>query len=256
MLLTRLDFFVWQAYRSAEREQEQKYTMRNSWTYIRDEIKRRVLKRELLPGTKLPNDHDLAIEFGCARNTVQRAMQDLVQSGTVKRRRKGGTTIALHPITRTTFDIPITRLEVEALGQDYSYFLVFRKIEQTPMHVASSFGLHAQAKMLHVTALHIANKKPYIYEDRWIDHNTTPEILDVDLSLQSANEWLILNRPYSDCEVRFLAMKAKQREADLLETDVNEALFVMERTTWIDKAPITMVRAIAGPGYQLTTRAK
>ena len=230
--------------------------MSSNWIEIRDEIKRRVLERELLPGAKLPNDSDLAQEFGCARTTVQRAMQDLVQSGTVDRRRKGGTTISDHPVTRTTFDIPITRLEIEAQGKEYGYYLVSREIELSPPHVASSFGLSQPVEMLHVAALHMADRKPYIYEDRWIAHSTTPEILEVDLSLQSANEWLIRNRPYSDCEVRFLAKKATPQEAELLATDPDEALFVMERTTWINNAPITMVRAIGSPGYQISTRAR
>lgn len=229
--------------------------MANNWIEIRDEIKRRVLTRELLPGAKLPNDNDLAIEFGCSRTTVQRAMQDLAQSGTVNRRRKGGTTITLHPITRTTFDIPITRLEIEAAGKEYGYFLVSREILMSPPHVASAFGLAKPTEMLRVTALHMAGKRPYIYEDRWIVHTTTPEILDVDLSRESANEWLIRNRPYSDCEVRFFAKKATSHEADILASDVDAALFVMERTTWIDASPITMVRAIAAPGYQLVAKA-
>ncbi len=229
--------------------------MSNSWSEIRDEIKRRVLERELLPGAKLPNDQELAEEFGCARTTVQRAMQDLVHSGTVNRRRKGGTTVTLHPITRTTFDIPITRLEIQTAGKEYGYFLVSREIRVSPTHVASSFGLAKPMEMLHVVALHLADKKPYIYEDRWIVHSTTPEILDIDLSRESANEWLIRNRPYSDCEVRFLAKNATHHEAELLSADPGDAVFVMERTTWINKAPITMVRAIAAPGYQLVTKA-
>ena len=229
--------------------------MSSNWVEIRDEIKRRVLTRELLPGAKLPNDNDLAEEFGCARTTVQRAMQDLAQSGTVERRRKGGTAVTLHPITRTTFDIPITRLEIEAAGKEYGYYLVSREIQMSPPHVASSFGLSEPVEMLHVVALHLAEKKPYIYEDRWVAHSTTPEILDVDLSRESANEWLIRNRPYSDCQVRFMAKKASATEAEILATDVDEALFVMERTTWINEAPITMVRAIGSPGYQLSTRA-
>ncbi|SDX97543.1 transcriptional regulator, GntR family [Ruegeria halocynthiae] len=229
--------------------------MSSNWVDIRDEIRRRVLERELLPGAKLPNDQELAEEFKCSRTTVQRAMLDLAQSGTVDRRRKGGTTITLHPITRTTFDIPITRLEIEAAGNDYSYFLVSREILVSPPRVASSFGLAEPTEMLRVTALHMANKQPYIFEDRWIAHETTPEILDVDLSRESANEWLIRNRPYSDCEVRFLAKRATRQEAELLASDVDEALFVMERTTWINGAPITMVRAIAKPGYQLVAKA-
>ena len=228
----------------------------SSWQKVRDEILRRVRDRELLPGEKLPSDQDLATEFGYARTTVQRAMRDLMQSGTVVRRRKGGTRIAQHPITRTTFDIPITRLEVEALGKVHGYFLVSRQMAKVTRQVASSFGLSERPEMLRVCALHLANKKPYIYEDRWISHETTPQILDVDLSQTSANEWLVLNRPYSHCDVRFFAIKAGRKEAELLETDVGEALFVMERTTWINDAPITSVRAIATPGYQLTASAK
>ncbi|WP_350335199.1 GntR family transcriptional regulator [Coralliovum pocilloporae] len=230
--------------------------MNSNWIAIRDEIKRRVLDRELLPGAKLPNDQELAEEFQCSRTTVQRAMLDLAQSGTVDRRRKGGTTVTLHPITRTTFDIPITRLEIEAAGKDYSYFLVSRDIRVSPPRIASAFGLAEPTEMLHVQALHMADKQPYIFEDRWIVHATTPEVLDVDLSRESANEWLIRNRPYSDCEVRFLAKRATRQEAELLASDVEEALFVIERTTWINDAPITMVRAIAKPGYQLVARAR
>lgn len=227
----------------------------SNWIEIRDEIKRRVLERELLPGAKIPTDQELAKEFGCARTTVQRAMQDLASSGTVLRRRKGGTTVTLHPITRTTFDIPITRIEIETAGKDYGYSLVSRGFELSPANVTSSFGLTQPVELLHVTALHLADASPYIYEDRWIDHSTTPEILDVDLSQESANEWLIRNRPYSDCEVRFLAKNATCDEARILATDINDALFVMERTTWINDRPITMVQAIGSPSYQISTRA-
>jgi len=227
----------------------------SNWIEIRDEIKRRVLERELLPGAKIPNDHDLATEFGCARTTVQRAMQDLAASGTVHRRRKGGTTVTLHPTTRTTFDIPITRIEVEAAGKVHGYALLSRGFEVSPPHVIASFGLAQPVELLRVTALHLADDKPYIYEDRWIDPGTTPEILEVDLQSESANEWLIRNRPYSDCQVRFLAKKASPEEARILATVPDEALFVMERTTWINDAPITMVQAVGSPGYQISTKA-
>lgn len=227
-----------------------------NWIEIRDEIKRRVLDRELLPGAKIPNDQELAIEFGCARTTVQRAMQDLAASGTVHRRRKGGTTVTLHPTTRTTFDIPITRIEIEAAGKVYGYSLISCEFEASPPHVMAAFGLAEPRELMRVTALHLADNRPYIYEDRWIDHTTTPEILNVDLNSESANEWLVRNRPYSDCQIRFLAKKATPDEARILATETNEALFVMERTTWIKDAPITMVQAIGSPGYQISTKAR
>jgi GntR family histidine utilization transcriptional repressor len=62
-------------------------------------------------------DEDIALELGCARTTVQRAMQDLSMAGLVERKRKGGTHVRTDPVTRATFDIPITRREVEQRAQ-------------------------------------------------------------------------------------------------------------------------------------------
>ncbi|MEM9975081.1 MAG: UTRA domain-containing protein, partial [Pseudomonadota bacterium] len=88
----------------------------------------------------------------------------------------------------------------------------------------------------------------------WICLETSPEIRSVDLGRQSANEWLVLNKPYTRVDLRLSAVSADPAMADGLDTAVGTALFVIERTTWIDAAPITTVRSITAPGYQLITR--
>ena len=50
------------------------------------------------------------------------------------------------------------------------------------------------------------------------------------------------------------AQNAGAYYARLLDTRPEEALFVMERTTWIGAAPITTVKAVTSPGYQLFTQ--
>ena len=80
---------------------------------MRNEIRMRILNRTFAPGDKLPRDEDIAVELGCARATVHRAMQDLAQIGLVERKRKGGTYGGSDPVTRATFNIPITRREVQ-----------------------------------------------------------------------------------------------------------------------------------------------
>ena len=86
------------------------------------------------------------------------------------------------PVTRATFDIPITRLEVEQRGSKYGYQLISRATATTPTSVMRRFGIPHPDRMLHVKALHLADDQPYILEDRWIDTDTTPEILNVDLT--------------------------------------------------------------------------
>lgn len=230
-------------------------TNRLSWKDVRDEIHDFILSGRYNPGDRLPRDADIADELNCARSTVQRAMQDLSDSGLVERRRKGGTRVRSEPVTRATLDIPITRREVEQKGGRYGHQLIQCQKTEAPHSVLGAFEMTTPRPMFRVEALHLSDGQPYILEDRWISLDTVPEILDVDLTTQSANEWLVLNKPYTRCDLRFYAVSADDKMADLLQTDPGAALFVIERTTWIDSAPITTVKAIAKPGYQLLTRS-
>ena len=230
-------------------------TNRLSWKDVRDEIYEAILSGRYGPGDKLPRDADIANDLNCARSTVQRAMQDLFNNGLVERRRKGGTKVRLEPVTRATLDIPITRREIERKGSRYGHQLIQRTQTDAPRGVMATFELTKAHPMLRVEALHLSDGRPYIFEDRWISLDTVPEIARVDLTTQSANEWLVLNRPYNRCDLRFYAISANRKTADLLQIESGAALFVMERTTWIDNAPITTVQAITRPGYQLLTRS-
>lgn len=228
---------------------------RQSWKDIRDRIRDQILDRTYAPGDKLPRDADIAEQFGCARTTVQRAMQDLSDTGLIERKRKGGTHVRADPVTRATLDIPITRLEVEESGAVYGYQLIDRQVLPTPREITAKFEQVNSKSMLRVQALHLADHKPHIFEDRWVSTETAPEILDVDLTRESANEWLVRNKPYTRFDLRIYAISANEETARMLATDPGSALLVIERTTWIGSEPITSVRSITIPGYQLLTKS-
>lgn len=228
---------------------------RMSWQTVRGKIHTAILSGRYRPGDRLPRDIDIAADLNCARSTVQRAMQDLADSGLVERRRKGGTHVRPDPVTRATLDIPVTRREVEQKGGRYGHQLIQRREAIPPRNVQAALEIADAHPMLHVKALHLSDGRPYIFEDRWIILETSPEARDVDFAAQSANEWLVLNKPYNRCDVRFYAACADRETAELLETHEGSALLVLERTTWINDAPITTVKATTAPGYQLATRS-
>lgn len=180
-------------------------------------------------------------------------MSELSKRGTIERRRKGGTHVLSHPVTRAIIDIPIIRKEIEADGKTYGYQLISRTLTECPAEIAAKLNLAKPRTMLHVEALHLADQHPYAFEDRWISVDTVPEILNVDLTRQNANEWLVQNRPYSRCDLLFHAQNARATDADLLSTDLNAALLVIERTTWIGTDPITAVKVVTSPGYKVAS---
>ena len=228
---------------------------RLSWTDVRDAIRARILSRAYGLGQRLPRDEDIAQELGCTRTTVHRAMQDLAAAGLIERRRKGGTHVKADPITRATIDIPVTRAEVEALGRAYSHRLISQKRAPAPKEIQASFGITQPREMLHIRALHLADSAPFMLEDRWVDLRTCAEILDVDLTQISANEWLVRHKPYTRVAMRFFAVNADAALAVELSCQQGDALLAIERTTWLADAPITSVQALAAKGYVLSSKS-
>jgi GntR family histidine utilization transcriptional repressor len=225
-----------------------------NWQAVQDEVLRRIHAREWKPGELIPNEADLAQEFGCARATVNRALRTIADTGLLDRRRKAGTRVAIHPVRKATLDIAVIRLEVENLGQSHGYALLSRHRKVPPPDIRARMQLRAKSEALHVVALHLADGKPYVVEDRWINIGSSPAILQVDLEQQSANEWLVMHAPFTSGDIAFTAKSATHKDADILQTQIGEALFVIERSTWDNETAITWVRLTFAPGYRIRTR--
>ncbi len=224
-----------------------------TWQTVQDEVLRRIQAREWQPGQFIPGEAALAQEFSCARATVNRALQNLAESGILDRKRKAGTQIALHPVRKATLLIPVLRREIEGTGALYDYTLLERTRRLSPSTVAARMKLSGLRELLHLTALHLADGKPYVLEDRWIDTEVAPLAATADFSAISANEWLVGNIPFEAGDIAFSAKTAEPREAELLHCGQGEGLFVIERTTSGSRGTITAVRLVFAPGYRMQT---
>ena len=219
------------------------------------EIKQQVFKRirdgEWGPGSLLPGEVELAAEFGCARATVNRAMQELSDDGIIERRRKGGSRVKLSPLRHVTFEIPLVRVEIEMRGAEYSYNLISDAIVRAPRHLEMRLLLAAGSRVRHIRCLHLANGKPYQFEDRWINLAAVPGAETADFSALSPNEWLVREVPYTNAEVRFSATSADEMIATHLRARIGDPIFTAERTTWLVGKPVTNVRLYFARGHQM-----
>ena len=222
-----------------------------SFRAIKQEMERRIATRQWAPGATIPGEEDLAREFGSARATVNRALQELARSGVVERKRKAGTRVALHPVREARFVIPLVRQEIEAEGAAYRYALLSRQVEPAPDLVRARLGLSGD--LLHLRCLHLADGAPYQFEDRWINPAAVPSALAESFAEISPNEWLVQNAPFSRADFSFRAARASASEAEILGLPSGEAVFVAERATFIGEAPVTLVRLVHPPGYVLRT---
>ena len=224
-----------------------------SWQAVQSEVLRRIQSREWQPGQFIPGEAALAQEFNCARATVNRALRNLAESGLLDRKRKAGTQIALHPVRKATLLIPVLRAEIEGTGANYGYKLMEQAHCPPPPEIAARMRLTGPRKLLHLTALHLADGTPYVLEDRWIDTQAAPLAASADFAAISANEWLVANIPFEAGDISFTAAIAESTEAALLQCRTGDALFVIERTTSGRRGTITAVRLLFPPGYRMHT---
>tara|TARA_R110002126_G_scaffold25839_4_gene88001 strand:- start:68 stop:781 length:714 start_codon:yes stop_codon:yes gene_type:complete len=225
----------------------------NNWQSVQEEVVRRIHGGVWNQGDLIPNEADLAKEFGCARATVNRALQNLADSGLLDRRRKAGTRVATFPVRKATLEIALIRKEISEKGQTYSYIQISRKRITAPASVAAKMNLPQGTKLLHIICVHSADSKPYVIEERWINPDAVPAAEEMDFSQISPNEWLLKNVPYSEGDIAFSAISADEQVADLLECETGMGLFVIDRSTRRDTQAITSVRLIFSPGYQMVT---
>ncbi|MBP9950305.1 MAG: UTRA domain-containing protein [Cypionkella sp.] len=222
------------------------------WGEIRVEVLRRIRERIWPPGELIPSEEALAVEFCCARATVNRALRELAEAGVLERRRKAGTRVTALPIRKATLDIPVIRQEVEARGEVHSFRLLQQVTGAPPVPVTARLGLPAGAKLLYVETLHLANNAPFVHETRWLN----PAAIEAELpsfATISANEWLVAHVTYHSGNIAFSAAPARPREAAVLGVKMGTALFITERETWTATAPITLVRLAHVPGYKVQT---
>lgn len=224
-----------------------------NWQSVQVEVLRRIHAREWKPGDLIPNEADLALEFGCARTTVNRALRAVAESGLLDRRRKAGTRVATQPVAKATLTIAVIRTEIEERGQTYGYQRISRREAVPPLAVSEAMKLPAQHPLLHVRALHLADDAPYAFEDRWIDLGVVPTAMTESFEAISANEWLLRDAPYTHGEISFEANSATGDETAILKCPEQCALLTIDRVTWDGSAAVTKVRLLFSPGHRLRT---
>lgn len=226
----------------------------NSHVAIRESLQRRIQAGEWALGDRIPDEVDLAAEYGCARTTVNRALRTLADEGLVVRKRKGGTRINPFPVRKATLDIPVLREQVDAIGGDYRHQTIEQKLKTPPASVRTRLKLATGQKALYMETMHLSDERPFAFEVRWVNTIAVPEILEAPLDELSANEWLVKTVPFSTGDVAFTAVSADKKIANALEAKEGAAVFAVDRTTWLGEAFITTTKLYYREGYQLYSK--
>ena len=189
-------------------------------------------------GTLFDNEISLAAQLGVSRPTMRRAMQELVDSGLVVRRRGIGTRV-VQPKVRRPMELTSLYDDLAGSGQAPTTKVLDIGPYEADREVAASLGVPIDTPVLRIVRLRSAKGRPIAKLTNFLpdrvgrleaedleQHGLYELMKSMGITLHSATQ--IVG-----------ARKATASEARLLDEPRNTALLTMERTTYDDHgAPV------------------
>lgn len=222
---------------------------------IRTDISERILSGAWPPGHRIPFEHELMVEYGCSRMTVNKALAPLAENGLIVRRRRAGSFVSRPRIHSVVLDIPDISAEVTARGEPYGYELLSRTVRAATPRETGELGLGASVPVMALRCLHRASGRPFALEERLINLEAAPGAETVDFAHMPPGSWLLGHVPWTEAEHRISAANVPRATAAILAIEPTAACLVLERRTWRGDDKITHVRLIfPGEAYDLVAR--
>ncbi|MDQ0757364.1 GntR family transcriptional regulator [Arthrobacter sp. B3I4] len=188
----------------------------------------------LAPGSRLENEIDLAARFSLSRPTMRKAMDELVRSGLVVRKRGVGTQVVASQVRRN--------LELSSLFDDLQHsgkrptteVLSVAHIDADDV-TREALQLPQGARVYQISRVRSMDGKPLALMENLV----RDDIVDLDEeSLSERGLYEILRAAgvnFRLANQRIGAVTANEQQARLLKTTVGAALVTMERTAVDDQ---------------------
>ncbi len=208
---------------------------------IRGDIETRIMSGLLMPGDKVPFEHELMRAYGCSRMTVNKALSALAATGLIDRQRGAGSVVAQPRIHMAALAIPDIREEIVKRGFAYRLELLSSERVAGSAIPEGAMRTGRAGEILSLRCLHIADTRVFAVEERLINLDAVPDAADADFSQTPPGGWLLAHVPWTEAEHKIMAAQAGDLAA-VLGVAAETACLILERKTWRAGASITSVR--------------
>jgi GntR family transcriptional regulator len=216
-----------------------------------DQVRARLLEDltagELAPGTKLPNETELAERFSVSRSTIREAVGSLMDGGYVARRHGSGTFVtaqlpARHPLERT---VSYTGM-IRAAGHEPSEKILSKDERAATEAERSLLDLSAGDTVIEVERVRLADRRPVIYsKDRLplalLERADLQTVVGIDSSLYTL--LADAGHPVISAAARLIPTVATARLARLLEIKRGAPLLHIDQVDYDERGRGVMLSA-------------
>ena len=227
---------------------------------LAEQIREQIESQELVPGSQLPSERDLADRYGISRMTARQALTYLVRQGRLIVRPGIGTFVAEPKLTHNTLHLLGFTEEMLAHGQAPSSRVLEQALVEPPQAVAARLGLRDGERATRIVRLRLSQDVPLLLETVYVAQRLAPGLEQVDLaatSLYAALEerfGLHLHHASQTMELT----TARADEATLLDVPAGASLLLLDGVTYTeDDRPVEAFKALyRGDKFSFTVESR
>lgn len=221
---------------------------------VREDLKRRILKGEYLPGDQIPTEQELCKRYNVSRITVEKALSSLVHERLLDRKQGKGSYVSSDKIRRRLPRLYSFTEDMRELGFEPSSRILELAVVEADEETKGTLVLPEQdGQVFRVSRVRLANRKPILVERTLVPHYLCSGLEMQDLAKGSLYD--ILRNQYGlsmdHAEETYEVTIVDKETAKLLECPSRQPAFSIERIAYLKNgSPFEMTSSV-GRGDRL-----
>ncbi len=157
-------------------------------------LQQQIIKGEFPPNQQLPTEEVLTKGFGVSRGTVRKAI-DLLETQGLVRREQGRGTFVNDPSDKgmAGFTLSDFAKEMQQQHRTPTTRVLKQEVVTASAEIAAHLNLNAGDDVLHIERLRLADNRPIVFEERYLNPQLCPELVTEDVETQSIH-WLLVHK--------------------------------------------------------------
>ncbi len=148
------------------------------YDHIHQVLKRRIEKGEYPAGQLLPSENTLIGQFHCSRNTLRRALSELVREGYVQSRQGLGVYNIYHPMEPVSYSMGVIesfRETAKRTGRKSGTQVILFEEVVADAKIAHFTGFREGTELFYLQRIHTVLEKPLIFNHSYFRKDCMPE---------------------------------------------------------------------------------
>lgn len=201
---------------------------------IADDLRERIGSGELPPGARLPNQRQMAREFGVTLMTLRQGLELLERENLIRRQHGLGTFVAAPSIDYDILHQPRFAGDLLALGEPLTTRVLSSRFVRADRRASAALALAPRARALQLERLRLVDGHPVSLQRSFLPQALGEELMKADLAVTSLRQALEFKLGVTIERARetVSAVRLGRREARELGCPLGASAFESERVSY------------------------